>query len=225
MSATTRRYRHAFANRRRFLSLGGPSSRAHSNASEPASPTGTNGTLHRFIPTDQAWRAAKDKLASELPAIRAFKGTLGSVAAEAGRRARTHQPAVEGLQPPLCLREHDVRPGHARQHLPGRCSRRWRSLARRLARKPRSSSPRFSKLDPAKIDTFISSEPRLKVYSFYLHDILRRRAHTLSDSEEKILANASVVASAPSDTYGILVGCRLRISDRHAQRRQERQAR
>jgi oligoendopeptidase F len=64
--------------------------------------------------------------------------------------------------------------------------------------------PEILKLEPSKIDAFISSEPRLKVYSFYLHDILRRRAHTLSDSEEKILANSSVLASAPSDTYNIL---------------------
>jgi oligoendopeptidase F len=64
--------------------------------------------------------------------------------------------------------------------------------------------PEILKIDPAKIDSFVSSEPRLKVYGFYLHDILRRRAHTLTDSEEKILASSSVVASASSDTFGIL---------------------
>jgi oligoendopeptidase F len=64
--------------------------------------------------------------------------------------------------------------------------------------------PEILKLDPSKVEAFISSEPRLKVYSFYLHDILRRRAHTLSDSEEKLLASASIVAGASSDTYGIL---------------------
>ena len=34
--------------------------------------------LSEIYPSDQAWRAAKDKLVAELPAIRAFKGTLGS---------------------------------------------------------------------------------------------------------------------------------------------------
>ena len=42
--------------------------------------------------------------------------------------------------------------------------------------------PEILKIDPAKIDAFIASEPRLKVYNFYLHDILRRRAHTLTDA-------------------------------------------
>jgi oligoendopeptidase F len=64
--------------------------------------------------------------------------------------------------------------------------------------------PEILKLDAARIDSFIGSEPRLKVYTFYLHDILRRRAHTLTDSEERLLANSSLVASAPSDIYGIL---------------------
>src|SRR4029453_9624487 len=64
--------------------------------------------------------------------------------------------------------------------------------------------PEILKIDAAKIDSFITSEARLKVYSFYLHDILRRRTHTLSDSEEKILASSSIVSSAPSDTFGIL---------------------
>src|SRR6185436_10144506 len=34
--------------------------------------------LSKIFPSDAAWRAAKEKLSEELPAIRAFKGTLGS---------------------------------------------------------------------------------------------------------------------------------------------------
>ena len=48
--------------------------------------------------------------------------------------------------------------------------------------------PEILKADPVTIDKFIAQEPRLKVYAFYLHDILRRRAHTLTDSEERLLA-------------------------------------
>jgi oligoendopeptidase F len=64
--------------------------------------------------------------------------------------------------------------------------------------------PEILKMDPAAVDSFIAKEPRLKVYSFYLHDILRRRAHTLTDSEERLLANSSLVSNAPSDIFGIL---------------------
>src|SRR5512141_1724884 len=34
--------------------------------------------LSQIYPNDQAWRAAKDKLAADIPSVRAFKGTLAS---------------------------------------------------------------------------------------------------------------------------------------------------
>jgi len=36
--------------------------------------------LTHIYPSDEAWRAAKDKLAAEFPELKAFKGTLGSSA-------------------------------------------------------------------------------------------------------------------------------------------------
>ena len=38
------------------------------------------------------------------------------------------------------------------------------------------------RLPPGTVDTFIAAEPRLAVYRFYLKDIARRAAHTLSDA-------------------------------------------
>ena len=63
--------------------------------------------------------------------------------------------------------------------------------------------PEILKIDKATIDKFVASEPRLKVYRLYLDDIQRRAAHTLTDAEERLLASAGVIASAPSGTYGI----------------------
>ena len=54
------------------------------------------------------------------------------------------------------------------------------------------------------IDAFLASEPRLKIYRVYLEDIVRRQAHTLSDNEEKLLADVGPLAAGPSSTYGIL---------------------
>ncbi len=63
--------------------------------------------------------------------------------------------------------------------------------------------PEILKMDNATIERFLSQEPRLGVYRHYLQDIARRRAHTLSNAEEKLLAGASVMASGPSSVYGI----------------------
>jgi len=52
---------------------------------------------------------------------------------------------------------------------------------------------------------FVTSEPRLASYRFYIDEIFRRAAHTLSEPEEKILASASSVTIAPSTTSGLLL--------------------
>src|SRR5215475_1686845 len=63
--------------------------------------------------------------------------------------------------------------------------------------------PEILRFEKGKIEQFIQSEPRLKVYRFYLEDIARRAPHTLSASEEKLLADLGPLASAPSDIYGV----------------------
>ena len=64
--------------------------------------------------------------------------------------------------------------------------------------------PEILRADKATLETFIASEPRLTVYRIYLDDIARRAAHTLTESEEKILADAGPLAGSPSNIFSIL---------------------
>jgi oligoendopeptidase F len=64
--------------------------------------------------------------------------------------------------------------------------------------------PELLKVGSATVEKFIAAEPRLKIYTFYLRDIVRRAPHTLSDAEEKLLADASPLAGSASNIYGIL---------------------
>ena len=45
---------------------------------------------------------------------------------------------------------------------------------------------------------------QVSVHVFYVRDVIRRAAHTLSDSEEKILADAAPLAASPNNIYTIL---------------------
>jgi len=63
--------------------------------------------------------------------------------------------------------------------------------------------PEILRMDRATIERFISEEPRLKVYQHILDNILRQREHILSDTEEKLLAGASVMASASYTVFDI----------------------
>jgi oligoendopeptidase F len=159
--------------------------------------------LSQIYPSDQAWRTGKEKLVTELPAIRPFRGTLGSSAAKlADALELTSRLSKEFSRLYVyasMMSDQDTRVSSYQG-----MQQEMTQLGATFSAETSFMEPEILKIDPAKVDSFIAGEPRLKVYSFYLHDILRRRTHTLSDSEEKILANSSVVANAPSDTYGIL---------------------
>ena len=63
--------------------------------------------------------------------------------------------------------------------------------------------PELVKVDKDQIEAFIKEEPKLQDYRMSLMDIQRRKAHKLSENEEKILAEAGMMASSPSDIYEI----------------------
>jgi len=69
--------------------------------------------------------------------------------------------------------------------------------------------PEILAMDKAVIDQFIAEEPGLKIYQFYLNDLQRRKAHTLSEKEEKILAESSLMADASYSIYSIFANAEL----------------
>ena len=159
--------------------------------------------LTQIYPTDSAWRTAKDKLVSEIPAIRAFRGTLGSSASKLADAlelsSRLSKEFSRLYVYASMTSDQDTRVSSYQG-----MQQEMAQVGATFGAETSYMEPEILKLDASKVDSFIASEPRLKVYGFYLHDILRRRAHTLTDNEEKILASSSIVAGAASDTYGIL---------------------
>ena len=69
--------------------------------------------------------------------------------------------------------------------------------------------PEIAKMDKQKIDEFIEEEPGLKVYQMYLYDIQRRKAHKLSEKEEKILAEAGLITDGPSSIFFVFSNAEL----------------
>ena len=65
-------------------------------------------------------------------------------------------------------------------------------------------APEVLALPAGTVEKFLSAEPGLAPYRFFLLDLERQRAHTLSPAEEKLLAQAGLVAPAASSLYGVL---------------------
>jgi len=159
--------------------------------------------LSKIFPSDAAWRAAKEKLSEELPAIRAFKGTLGSSPQKlADAQDLTTRLSKDFSRIYVYASMHSDEDTRVSSYQG--MQQEMAQLGAKFGAETSFVEPEILKIDRATIDKFVAAEPRLRSYKFYLDDILRRREHTLTDDEERLLASASVMAGAPSDVYGIL---------------------
>jgi oligoendopeptidase F len=152
--------------------------------------------------SDDAWRAAKDKLAPEISKIAPFKGTLSTSPQRLADALDTVNRIGKDLQKVLLyaglVSDQDTRVSKYQG-----MQQEMQQVAATFGEQTSFIEPEILKIDKATLDTWGGSEPRLKVYRHYLDDIQRRRPHTLSDGEERILAASSVVTSAPSSVYNI----------------------
>ena len=60
------------------------------------------------------------------------------------------------------------------------------------------------KMEYSQIEEFYKKNPKLSEYEIYLKEMFRFKAHTLSDSEEKLLANLAKTFGNVYDTYELL---------------------
>ena len=159
--------------------------------------------LADIYPDAAAWRAAKDKLAAELPNIRSHQGKLGS-SPQVLADALEHMSRLDKELSRLYVYASMLADQDTRVSEPQGMQQEMQQMAAAFGAQAAYIEPEILKIGGPTIDKFIATEPRLKVYTFYLKDIARRAAHTLTDSEEKILADAAPVAQSASNIYGIL---------------------
>jgi oligoendopeptidase F len=159
--------------------------------------------LADLYPNDAAWRAAKDKLANDLPQLRQYKGKLTSSAATLAA-ALEKQTAFDKELSRLYVYASLLADQDTRASGPQGMRQEMTQLAATFGAESAYIEPEILKANKATLEKYMASEPRLKVYEFYLHDVIRRAAHTLSDAEEKLLADAGPVASSASNIFNIL---------------------
>ncbi len=160
--------------------------------------------LAEIYPSDDAWGRAKDELVARIPQIAPLKGTLGTSPAallatlelQAGlNKQLSRLYAYAGMSADQDTRESRY------QALKQEISQ----IATRVASETSFVEPEILKLDRASIDRFLKTEPRLEIYRLSLDDVLRRQAHTGTEGEERIIADAGQVASAPNDIFTLFV--------------------
>ena len=158
--------------------------------------------LTEIYPSDEAWRAAKDKLASQLQQLREFQGQLGSSASTLAD-ALDLQSDFDKELTRLFVYASMSSDQDTRVSVYQAMEQEMIQLGSVLGTECAYIEPEILKMDDATIARFLREEPRLEIYRQYIDDIVRRRAHTLSKEEEKLLAGASVMASGPSSVFGV----------------------
>lgn len=72
-----------------------------------------------------------------------------------------------------------------------------------VAAKTAFVEPEILGMNRRSVEEFFAAEPGLEVHRHNIEDTLRRKDHTGSEGEEKILAHAGLVADSPNSIYGI----------------------
>jgi oligoendopeptidase F len=158
--------------------------------------------LADIYPSEEAWRKAKESLVAQIPEIRSFKGTLAQGPARLADAlemlTRLNKDLARAYVYASMLSDEDTRVSKYQG-----MQQEMIQIASMLGAEAAYIEPEILRTDKATIDRFVASEERLKIYTQYLDDIQRRRAHTKSDGEEKILASAATVMSGPGTIYGV----------------------
>jgi oligoendopeptidase F len=158
--------------------------------------------------SDAAWRAAKEAFTAEIPSLGKFKGKLMSSPATLADALDTLYSKFKELSRlqsyASLLADEDTRDS-AHQGMRQEMTQVGAAFGAEAA----YVNPEILTSGKTTIEQFIAAEPRLKPYRHDLDDLIRRSAHTLSDTEETILADARPMAGGASSTYNILANADL----------------
>ena len=154
--------------------------------------------LSAMFADDAAWETAFAKMDADIDAVAAFAGKLHDA-----DTLKAYLDAQTALQRKLeCLycyasqrHDEDTRAEDA-QSMYARISSKYVKLVTALS----FFQPELLGLPEEQLNALVNA-PAVADYKFLLQDLLRSKPHTLSQSEEKLLASFGEVMQAPSEAY------------------------
>lgn len=158
--------------------------------------------LTPLYPSDEAWKAAKDRLVAEFPKVDQFKGTLNrspkDLLACLDFNFNLYKDLARLFVYAGLVSDQDTRDA---AHLA--MSQTMRQVSADYNARTAFIEPEILKMDRATIESFLRQEPKLGIYRQYLDDLLRRKEHTGTEGEEKIIADAGLMSDAPASINNV----------------------
>jgi oligoendopeptidase F len=158
--------------------------------------------LEDLYASDEAWNEAKQELVSRFDEVTKYKGKLADSASELLACMEFDSEVSKEFERLYCYAsmKSDEDKGNSKYLA---MEQQMQQLGTDYNSKAAFITPEIAAMDKETIDRFIEQEPDLKIYKMFLYDVLRTKAHTLSDKEEKILAEAGLMADGPYTIYGV----------------------
>ena len=197
-----------------LVTLAAPLTQAATPAAAAPSTTGTAANppalwnLTSLYADDAAWDASRQKLLARLPEVKALQGTLGTSAASLLHAMQVISDCNREL---ARLDVYASLKADADTQVTANQALRQQSAAAQtqFAQATAWENPEVAAVGQARIDSYIAAEPKLAPHAYALHTMLRLAAHTLSASEEALMAGASDPLSQPQQIYELLANADL----------------
>ena len=162
--------------------------------------------------TDEAWEEELNTIAQDQEFLASFAGSLCASPENLYaylRRSEELNSKADRLGN-YCMRraDEDTRNG-TYQAMQGK----FMSVVVALGAATSFDTPEIMALSDEALEGFYAACPQLERYRRYLTDLRRRKAHTLSAPEEKLLAAAGEMAQAPDNIYGAFADADIRFPD------------
>lgn len=158
--------------------------------------------IHDIYATDEAWEEDLKKARGLLPRIASFAGRLGESAGVLLDFMKL-QEEIELLADSLGNYAQRRSDEDARVSKYQAMVGNMMSAYVELNAAASFATPELMAIPDETMEQFYADCPDLERYRRYLDDIRRRRAHVLTPAEEKLLASAGEMASAPDTIYGM----------------------
>ncbi len=152
--------------------------------------------------TEDAWAEKAKDIAARIPKLADFQGKMGTDAASFHTALDTIMALdldLVRLMTYASMRsDEDTRAGKPRE-----MEQTSSDLAVKFTAAVSFMRPEILELGEEKVMGFVQAEPKLQPYKPWLEDILRYAPHTLSKAEEKVAAQANMMAEGPGSAYSI----------------------
>ncbi|MGE0488372.1 MAG: oligoendopeptidase F [Vulcanimicrobiota bacterium] len=164
--------------------------------------------LTEIYPDRDTWSSARDALATRIPQLEKHKGHL-SDSPEALANALADILATQKELDRLYAYAMFVSDQDTRVSANLELQQSAQQLGVQFAAAKAFFRPELLQVGKARVDSFIASNQKLKVYQQLFDDIFRLAPHTLSTAEERIVARAHNLEDSGAATYGIFTNADL----------------